>query len=182
MALSFIQGTMRADSATVAAFKKVNAIFGGKLKISSPYGAWRSPAQQNKLHDLFLQGRGPTAVKSPFSNHEKGKALDIWNWSSFPTLQTVMKAHGFVRDAHEQWHYNFVGAPARKPVARPVVKRGSRNASVGVLQKALKLKVDNIFGLATEAKVKAFQKINGLVPDGIVGDTTWAKLFALGKI
>tara|TARA_R110000822_G_scaffold92458_4_gene213293 strand:+ start:1811 stop:2359 length:549 start_codon:yes stop_codon:yes gene_type:complete len=182
MKLSFIQGTMRADSATVAAYKKVNKAFKGRLKITSPYGAYRTRAMQQKMYDLFLSGRGATAARPGTSNHEGGKALDIWNWSSFPTLQAVMKANGFVRDAHEQWHYNFVGVPAPKPIARPVVKRGSRNASVGVLQRALKIKADNIFGAQTEAKVKAFQKINGLVPDGIVGNATWGKLASLGKI
>jgi len=182
MALKRIQGLMRAEAVTVAAFNKVNAVFGGKLKISSPDGAWRSPAQQNRLHALFLQGRGPTAVKSPFSNHEKGMALDIWNWAQFPTLQAVMKAHGFTRDAKEQWHYNFTGVPAAKPVARPVLKRGSKSAAVGVLQTALGIHADKSFGQLTETAVIAFQRAHGLHPDGIVGNATWAKLVALKKI
>lgn len=182
MALSFIQGAMRAESATVAAFKKVNKAFGGKLKISSPYGAYRTRVMQQKMYDLFLSGRGSTAAKPGTSNHEGGKAVDVWNWSSFSTLQAVMKANGFTRDTYEQWHYNFTGVPARKFSPRPAVKLGSKNSHVGALQRALKIKVDNVFGKNTFAKTKAFQKANGLVPDGVVGDKTWAKLFALGKI
>lgn len=38
------------------------------------------------------------------------------------------------------------------------------------------LVVDGKFGLVTEAKVIAFQKVRGLVPDGIIGPKTWAEL------
>jgi hypothetical protein len=186
MALSFVQGTMRAEKNTAAAFKRVNKAFGGRLKISSPYGAYRTRAMQQKMYDLFLSGRGATAARPGTSNHEGGKALDIWNWSSFPTLQAVMKANGFVKDAHENWHYNYVGgvAPVVKPkaVVRPVLKRGSLGSWVGVLQVALRLPKDKIFGANTEVAVKKFQKANGLVPDGVVGGSTWGKLAALGKI
>jgi hypothetical protein len=182
MALKRIQGVMRAEAVVVAQFAKVNKRFGGKLKISAPYGAYRSRAAQLHLYKLFLSGRGPTAAAPGNSMHERGLALDIWNWASFPTLQASMKAYGFTRDAKEQWHYNWVGIPLPKPVTRPVVKRGSKGVSVGVLQRALKLKIDNLFGSATESKVKAFQKANGLVPDGIVGASTWGKLAKLGKL
>lgn len=42
------------------------------------------------------------------------------------------------------------------------------------LQAALNLVQDGIFGAVTEEAVKAFQKAHGLVPDGIVGEKTWA--------
>lgn len=38
--------------------------------------------------------------------------------------------------------------------------------------------VDGIVGSKTVAAIKAFQKLNGLSQDGIVGKLTWAKLFA----
>lgn len=37
--------------------------------------------------------------------------------------------------------------------------------------------MDNLFGGGVESAVKAFQKANGLGPDGIVGPRTWAALF-----
>jgi peptidoglycan hydrolase-like protein with peptidoglycan-binding domain len=182
MALKRIQGVMRAEAVVVAQFAKVNKRFGGKLKISAPYGAYRSRAAQLHLYKLFLSGRGPTAAAPGNSMHERGLALDIWNWALFPTLPAVMKAYGFTPIPGEKWHYNFTGVPVPKPVTRPVIKRGSKGVSVGVLQRALKLKIDNLFGSATESKVKAFQKANGLVPDGIVGASTWGKLAKLGKL
>ena len=63
---------------------------------------------------------------------------------------------------------------------RPVLKRGSRNGSVMILQEFLNSKgydcgkADAIFGSKTERAVKAFQKANKLVADGIVGPKTWA--------
>ena len=59
---------------------------------------------------------------------------------------------------------------------------GSRGSQVEELQKALNnhgygLSVDGIFGSATEAAVRDFQKKQGLSVDGIVGTNTWGKLF-----
>ena len=54
--------------------------------------------------------------------------------------------------------------------------RVDRHPAVGTVQSLLGLKVDNVFGPATEAAVKKFQKANGLPVDGIVGPATWAKL------
>jgi hypothetical protein len=119
MALAFIQGTMRAEKSTVAAYKKVNKAFGGRLTISAPYGAYRSRAQQSTLYNLFRAGKGSPANPPGTSNHEDGRALDVWNWAAFDTLRTVMKAHGFTRDPGEQWHYNYTG-PAAQTAAEKI--------------------------------------------------------------
>ena len=63
-----------------------------------------------------------------------------------------------------------------------VLKNGSRGTAVADLQAKLKNKgyysggIDGIFGLGTENAVKAFQKANGLVADGIAGPRTIAAL------
>lgn len=59
-----------------------------------------------------------------------------------------------------------------------LLKVGSQGDDVVKLQ--IKLGVDPIgkFGPKTEAAVKGWQSAHGLTPDGIVGDATWAKLFA----
>ncbi len=65
---------------------------------------------------------------------------------------------------------------------------GATGADVIELQVALNrhpptqlppLKTDGIFGLKTSARVKEFQRNNGLQIDGIVGSKTWMKLRAL---
>lgn len=66
-----------------------------------------------------------------------------------------------------------------------IVKSGSIGPGVSAVQTMLNaifpdanplLKVDTIFGPKTLARTIQFQKTFGLVPDGIVGNLTWAKL------
>lgn len=59
-----------------------------------------------------------------------------------------------------------------------LLRVGSNGDDVVKLQ--VKLGVDPIgkFGPKTEAAVKGWQSAHGLTPDGIVGDSTWGKLFA----
>jgi len=62
-----------------------------------------------------------------------------------------------------------------------LLKIGSTGEDVKKLQEKLGInagKNAGIFGPKTEAAVKAWQKANGLLDDGIVGDLTWEKLFA----
>lgn len=54
------------------------------------------------------------------------------------------------------------------------IRLGSRGEDVKVLQNYLGLKADGIFGLNTEKKVKEWQKANGLTPDGVIGQKSWA--------
>jgi peptidoglycan hydrolase-like protein with peptidoglycan-binding domain len=70
-------------------------------------------------------------------------------------------------------------------VGKDLVK-GSHNGAVGKLQHRLvkhnysigKSGVDNDFGTSTRAAVVKFQKDVKLTADGVVGSTTWGKLFA----
>ena len=65
---------------------------------------------------------------------------------------------------------------------RPTLRNGSRGVYVKYLQRMLESYlipvggVDGIFGAKTQSAVKEFQSLNGLVPDGIVGNMTWEKL------
>lgn len=66
--------------------------------------------------------------------------------------------------------------------SQPTLRQGSRGAAVTRLQTRLTALrydvggVDGIFGPSTHHAVVAFQKVNGLVRDGIVGPRTWAAL------
>ena len=57
-----------------------------------------------------------------------------------------------------------------------ILKKGSKGIDVKTLQGYLHLYEDGIFGDLTEEAVKEFQRANGLVADGVVGDKTWSKL------
>ena len=56
------------------------------------------------------------------------------------------------------------------------LKKGNKGADVQVLQRALHLADDGIFGKVTEDAVKTFQRTHGLTSDGIVGAKTWAAI------
>ena len=59
-----------------------------------------------------------------------------------------------------------------------LLKNGSNGEDVKKLQIKLGLVADGTFGTGTEAKVKEWQAANGLGTDGIVGDSTWTKMFS----
>lgn len=73
---------------------------------------------------------------------------------------------------------------------RPMLQIGSINEHVKTLQTALnvwtksalpKLKVDGVFGMKTDGKVREYQKSNFLAQDGVVGPKTWESLEPLIK-
>ena len=57
-----------------------------------------------------------------------------------------------------------------------LIKIGDRGSQVKMVQQALSLMPDGIFGKLTHERVKEFQREHGLKADGIVGDKTWAVL------
>lgn len=59
---------------------------------------------------------------------------------------------------------------------RPLLRSGSRGKAVCVLQRALGVAIDGIFGPATRAAVLTRQRAAGIAADGIVGPQTWALL------
>jgi putative chitinase len=62
-----------------------------------------------------------------------------------------------------------------------LLKKGDNNDNVKLLQTKLGIEPIGNFGPKTEEAVKAFQLKNGLTPDGIVGDGTWAKIMESGN-
>jgi putative chitinase len=54
---------------------------------------------------------------------------------------------------------------------------GSTGNLVVKMQEKLGINSDGIFGKGTESVLKAWQRANGLFPDGIVGNNTYEKLF-----
>ena len=59
-----------------------------------------------------------------------------------------------------------------------LLRVGSTGDEVKKLQEKLGVDVIGKFGPKTEAAVKGWQAAHGLTPDGVVGDATWAKMFA----
>lgn len=83
--------------------------------------------------------------------------------------------------------------PVSTPAQNPTLTRGAQGPAVSVLQQHLNawiarnpaqglqpLRIDGIFGAATEQAVRRFQSALGLQVDGIVGSQTWAHLLTIG--
>jgi peptidoglycan hydrolase-like protein with peptidoglycan-binding domain len=112
-------------------------------------------------------------------------------------IQTPLKGTGAT--AWSNWFYvpgvDYSGAAVTKPTIAPkppapakpavkipiTIKKGKKGFVVRQLQTLLnengaKLAVDGDFGKLTDTEVRAYQKKNGLVVDGIVGVKTWGAL------
>jgi hypothetical protein len=66
----------------------------------------------------------------------------------------------------------------------PTLEKGMNNQYVNTLQELLnkygyKLTADGDFGIKTESAVRDFQRIKGLIPDGVVGQKTLDKLYGV---
>ena len=61
-----------------------------------------------------------------------------------------------------------------------MLSKGSVGSEVKVLQKALKIEADGIFGSGTKKAVIKFQLNYSLAPDGVVGNDTWNLLLMHG--
>lgn len=57
-----------------------------------------------------------------------------------------------------------------------ILRKGSRGDGVKIMQEALGIGADGIFGPGTERALKTWQKENGLTADGIAGPATFSKL------
>jgi len=66
--------------------------------------------------------------------------------------------------------------PALAPAAPRVFKKGSHGPRVKVVQRALGLPQDGVFGSRTKRAVVRYQRRHGLTADGVVGPATWAAI------
>ena len=99
---------------------------------------------------------------------------------------------GIANDALQQMIFS-AGAPARpRPTLHPndkeapfpgILRGGDENEDVIRIQTRLsglgfyEKKITGYFGNETKASVRAFQRHNGLIDDGVVGEATWESLF-----
>lgn len=65
----------------------------------------------------------------------------------------------------------------------PTIRKGDKNNAVYIVQAMLYCLgydpngIDGVFGAGTEKALKAYQKANGLVADGVAGKNTYGKMF-----
>ena len=168
------------DPALVNILQKIRDHFKVAVAINSGY---RTPAWNKKKNG------------SPSSRHLTGMAADI-NVKGVAPLKVAQYAESIGVKGIGRYD-NFVHVDTRtsksfwighdqKPVSTfggssyPVptvnLKMGSKGDGVKWLQQKLGITVDGSFGTKTDTAVRAFQRKNNLVADGIVGAKTREKL------
>jgi D-alanyl-D-alanine carboxypeptidase len=95
-----------------AAMREAAAADGIDLDIRS---GWRSYEQQAWLYEAWRLGVGNKAAKPGYSNHQAGRALDIYlDAPTYAWLEERAKCFGFRRTVRkEPWHWEFRAVPKR---------------------------------------------------------------------
>jgi LAS superfamily LD-carboxypeptidase LdcB len=91
---------------------------GVSLSIRSGYRSYKKQAQ---LYKDYRRGRGNLAAPPGYSNHESGRALDLYvtDHHAYDWLREHGSTYGFHRTVPgEAWHWEYLGDESRS-VARP---------------------------------------------------------------
>lgn len=81
------------------------------------YSGFRSMEHQRWLYQAWREGYGNKAARPGYSNHQLGRALDIYigDPGILDWLEANARAHGFKRTVPgEPWHWEYVGKPKKK--------------------------------------------------------------------
>jgi LAS superfamily LD-carboxypeptidase LdcB len=81
---------------------------------------FRSHENQQWLYQAWREGWGNKAARPGFSNHQSGRALDLYlDASIFDWLERNARRFGFKRTVTgEPWHWEFTKVPAKKKARR----------------------------------------------------------------
>lgn len=114
----------------------------------------------------------------------EGNTSDMVARRAYATGSSVIAGYG-----RPDWTAVITDEPKETPVITglPMLRRGDKGEVVRAAQFLLNGRkcscgiwgADGDFGPGTEAAVLAFQRRNGLDPDGVIGPSTWSKLLGL---
>lgn len=122
-------GNSEAELHTAIAFRAMARAAekaGLDLRIRSGF---RSHAKQKQLYKDYVRGRGHLAARPGYSNHESGRALDIYitDYRVLEWLQKHASDYGFHRTVPgEAWHWEYLGG--YEPKQRNA-RRGDKHTS-----------------------------------------------------
>ena len=161
---------------------------------TSSRGSSSSGSTVNTLLKKGSKGSAVTQLQQLLKDkgYLKGSVDGIFGNQTYSAVRSFQKDAGLAADgivgsktwaALQSGNTSSRGSSSSREIgSTELLKIGSRGTAVSNLQQRLKDlgysigKVDGIFGSQTQNAVKAFQKDNGLVADGIAGPKTIAKL------
>lgn len=114
-------GNSEAEVHTAVAFRamaRAAAKAGLSLRIRSGF---RSHAKQQRLYKDYVRGHGHLAARPGYSNHESGRALDIYitDYRVYEWLKQHAADFGFHRTVPgEAWHWEYLGGYQPKAHAK----------------------------------------------------------------
>ena len=133
----------------------------------------------------FVESIGDVGLYKKLGHELIGKTIaqaivnkNINNSDVKPTVNNEIKSNNtdnWIKRLHEECNKQGFSS-------YPTLKKGARGNITKLLQEKLVSfgyntnGIDGIFGIGTKKAVMSFQKSNGLVVDGIVGQNTWRKL------
>lgn len=134
-----------------------------------PVKGGRRPGDRAHNGVTYRKRSGKPAAASPgHSNHGTGLAIDIHHGGIQQWFQSQGRTYGWTwdegRDLGESWHFVYDASLDQ------MAHEGYLDHAA--VQKAVDAEVDGKIGTGTVAKIKAWQKANGLTVDGKVGATT----------
>ena len=140
-------------------FKQIKAFFSG-LGSGKLYQTSKNVTK--KVVTNKLTPKEEEAIKKKYNDGTVDK-------KNYPTLEDFIKKQIELKNNKKQ-----VSKPKEKLGELKLWSKDTQR--IKKLQKFLNIKIDGKFHDGTELAVKRWQKKNGLVPDGVVGPDTWAKM------
>jgi len=160
--------------ARAALTKSLNA--GDKAGAARGFMGWLQPPEIRGRREaeqrLFREGVYPTGsipVYSVTASNKPGRVIRSIG---------MAEALAMMGGAAQPHPAPTAPRPVPAPTTTPILRRGSRGDDVRRHQSLLGVTADGVFGPATEAAVRAFQRSHGLTADGVVGPMTWQAMTA----
>ena len=190
--LQMIEPTSELDGVfeQVAAGELERAITLAEDAATAAHGSGGDPGLASRARDvarLMLDAQTALAEERFGDSKEAaGAAAEAARWLRDQGIVRNTVVDPVIAKAGEAWtrakeadDLRGTGADVALVEAAIPLRRGSSGAAVAALQRLLNMDAnggDGIFGPATDAAVKAFQRANGLSADGVVGPGTLSKL------
>ena len=147
--------------------------------IRDNFRAYSSMADGVRGYYDFIATKRYQNLKSATNYKEYAQILKADGYATSSTYVTTL-CSTVTKYGLTAWDKSYT--PPKTEAAYPTLRKGSKGGYVKELQTILNynygahLSVDGVFGPLTQIAVISFQKLRGLVADGIVGPKTWAEL------